>query len=178
MMERHTKKKKNSRKNTYMSANRLTTLAMFIAVAMVFSYIESFIPVNIAIPGIKLGLANIVTIVVLQKMKLSDAIIVSGIRVILSALLFGNVTVMIYSLAGAVLSIFIMWIVGKFRFFTSTGISIAGAVGHNMGQLLVAALLIKNQNILMYSPALIISGTISGLAIGIVAAFIMKSVKL
>ena len=85
------------------STKRITYTGMFVAIAMVFSYLESMIPVNIAVPGIKLGLANMVTIVVMYRLRISDAWIVSLVRVVLSSLLFGNMTVMVYSMAGAVL---------------------------------------------------------------------------
>ncbi len=91
-------------KKTHNSAGMIAQLGMFIAVAMVFSYIESFIRIDIAVPGIKIGLANIVTIVVLCKLGLADAVLVSALRIFLSSLLFGNFTVMIYSLAGAAVS--------------------------------------------------------------------------
>ncbi len=149
---------------------------MFIAVAMVFSYIESFIRIDIAVPGIKLGLANIVTIVVLCKLGLADAVLVSVLRIFLSSLLFGNFTVMIYSLAGAAVSMLFMWISVKIGFFSTTGTSILGGVGHNVGQLIVAYLVIKNQNILIYAPVLLVSGTITGVLIGLAAVFVMRAV--
>ena len=167
------KKQQSIRKN---SAGTVAQLGMFIAVAMVFSYIESFIRIDIAVPGIKLGLANIVTIVVLCKLGLADAVLVSVLRIFLSSLLFGNFTVMIYSLAGAAVSILFMWISVKTGFFSTTGTSILGGVGHNIGQLIVAYLVIKNQNILIYAPVLLISGTVTGVLIGLAAAFVIRSV--
>ena len=167
------KKQQNSRKS---SAGTVAQLGMFIAVAMVFSYIESFIRIDIAVPGIKLGLANIVTIVVLCKLGLADAVLVSVLRIFLSSLLFGNFTVMIYSLAGAAVSMLFMWISVKTGFFSTTGTSILGGVGHNIGQLIVAYLVIKNQNILIYAPILLISGTVTGVLIGLAAAFVIRAV--
>ena len=95
------------------STKRITYTGMFVAIAMVFSYLESMIPVNIAVPGIKLGLANMVTIVVMYRLRISDAWIVSLVRVVLSSLLFGNMTVMVYSMAGAVLSLLVMTLCRK-----------------------------------------------------------------
>lgn len=163
-------------KKTHNSAGMIAQLGMFIAVAMVFSYIESFIRIDIAVPGIKLGLANIVTIVVLCKLGLADAVLVSVLRIFLSSLLFGNFTVMIYSLAGAAVSMLFMWISVKIGFFSTTGTSILGGVGHNVGQLIVAYLVIKNQNILIYAPVLLVSGTITGVLIGLAAAFVIRAV--
>ena len=167
------KKQQSIRKNR---AESVAQLGMFIAVAMVFSYIESFIRIDIAVPGIKLGLANIVTIVVLCKLGLADAVLVSVLRIFLSSLLFGNFTVMIYSLAGAAVSMLFMWISVKTGFFSTTGTSILGGVGHNIGQLIVAYLVIKNQNILIYAPVLLISGTVTGVLIGLAAAFVIRAV--
>ena len=113
---------------------------------------------------------------VLHQMGLADAVIVSALRIFLSSLLFGNVTIMIYSLAGAAVSILLMWISEKIGFFSVAGTSILGGVGHNMGQLLVAYFIIKNQNVLIYAPVLILSGTITGILIGIAAAFVIRAV--
>jgi heptaprenyl diphosphate synthase len=177
--QKNSKKKSTNRKiqkKAHNSAETIAQLGMFIAVAMVFSYIESFIRIDIAVPGIKLGLANIVTIVVLCKLGLADAVLVSVLRIFLSSLLFGNFTVMIYSLAGAAVSMLFMWISVKIGFFSTTGTSILGGVGHNVGQLIVAYLVIKNQNILIYAPVLLVSGTITGVLIGLAAVFVMRAV--
>ena len=163
--QKNSKKKSTNRKiqkKAHNSAGTIAQLGMFIAVAMVFSYIESFIRIDIAVPGIKLGLA--------------DAVLVSVLRIFLSSLLFGNFTVMIYSLAGAAVSMLFMWISVKIGFFSTTGTSILGGVGHNVGQLIVAYLVIKNQNILIYAPVLLVSGTITGVLIGLAAVFVMRAV--
>ena len=144
---------KKRQKKTHNSAGMIAQLGMFIAVAMVFSYIESFIRIDIAVPGIKIGL-----------------------RIFLSSLLFGNFTIMIYSFAGAAVSMLFMWISVKLGFFSTTGTSILGGVGHNVGQLIVAYLVIKNQNILIYAPFLLVSGTIAGVLIGLAAAFVIRAV--
>ncbi len=171
-------KKQHAGKSSGISqSGHIAMLGMFIALALIFSYMETFIPVNIAVPGIKLGLANIVTIVVLVQMGLPDAIIVSLLRVCLSALLFGNLSVMVYSLAGAALSILVMKLIHMTGIFGITGVSICGGVAHNIGQLILAALIMENQNIMGYAPILLISGTITGVIVGIVAAIISKSVK-
>ena len=150
-------------------------MGMFIAIAMVFSYIESLIPLNIAVPGVKLGLANLVTIVVMVKMDTRSAWMVSLVRVLLSALLFGNMSVMIYSLAGAVLSLIVMTVCMRFRIFGITGTSILGAVSHNAGQVIMAASLMKSGNILLYIQVLCISGTIAGVCIGLAGAVLVKN---
>ena len=157
------------------SAARIAYLGMFIAAAMVLSYLESLIPVNIAVPGVKLGLANLAAIVVMYRMSAGDAWIVSLVRIFLSSLLFGNMMVMVYSLAGAVLSLIVMTICKKFDLFGVTGVSITGAVSHNAGQVMAAALLMKSGNIMLYIPVLCISGTIAGVCIGIAGAVLIKN---
>lgn len=182
--KRNSKERQSQRKKTQLAqdqmptSRRLAFLGMLVAVAMIFSYMETFIPVNLAVPGIKLGLANIVTIVVLNRFSFKDAVMVSLIRILLSNLLFGNFSMLLYSLAGAVCSILIMWIFIKIRFFSLTGISILGGVFHNLGQLLAASVFMENQSILYYMPVLLITGTITGIVVGIAASFISKSVKI
>lgn len=173
-----TKRTKNNAGGRKYSAGRITILGMMVAVAMIFSYIETFIPINLAIPGIKLGLANIVTMIVLVEMGFKDAVIVSLIRVCLSSLLFGNISVMIYSLAGAAFSIIIMKLIETTKIFGVTGISICGGVAHNMGQLILAAVIMENQTIMGYAPVLLISGTVAGIIIGLIASIISRSVML
>ena len=124
---------------------------------------------------VKLGLANLVTIVVMVKMDTRSAWMVSLVRVLLSALLFGNMSVMIYSLAGAVLSLIVMTVCMRFRIFGITGTSILGAVSHNAGQVIMAASLMKSGNILIYIPVLCISGTIAGVCIGLAGAVLVKN---
>ena len=156
-------------------AKKIAYMGMFIAAAMVFSYIESLIPVNIAVPGVKLGLANLVTIVVMFRMNARAAWMVSLVRVFLSALLFGNLSVMVYSLAGALLSLIVMTVCMKLRFFGLVGTSILGAVSHNAGQIVMAAFLMRSGNIMLYIPVLCISGTIAGVCIGLAGAVLVKN---
>lgn len=156
------------------STKRITYTGMFVAIAMVFSYLESMIPVNIVVPGVKLGLANMVTIVVMYRLRISDAWIVSLVRVVLSSLLFGNMTVMVYSMAGAVLSLLVMSICRKKDLFGLLGTSILGGVSHNAGQIVMAAFLMKSGNIMLYIPVLCISGTIAGVCIGLVGAVLVR----
>ena len=156
------------------STKRITYTGMFVAIAMVFSYLESMIPVNIAVPGIKLGLANMVTIVVMYRLRISDAWIVSLVRVVLSSLLFGNMTVMVYSMAGSMLSRLVMTLCRKKDLFGLLGTSILGGVSHNAGQIAMAALLMKSGNIMLYMPVLCISGTIAGVCIGLAGAVLVR----
>lgn len=150
---------------------------VLMALAMILSYLESLLPLSFAVPGIKLGLANMVTIVALQNLGVRATVIISAGRILLSGILFGNPAVILYSLAGAALSLLVMCIVRKIRLFTVTGISVCGAVAHNMGQLLVAAFVTENAAILYYMAVLVVSGTAAGVVIGILAGIIMKNIN-
>ncbi len=163
--------------NDTMSRGKAAALrGVLIALAMILSYIESFIPIGIAIPGVKLGLANIVTIYALERLGTRDALVISLLRVFLSAMLFGNPAMMVYGLAGAVFSILMMSLVKKLPFFGRIGISVTGAVSHNLAQCAAAALLLRNAKVFHYLPVLLISGIIAGIVIGTISAVILKSV--
>lgn len=171
------KQKEKSNSSPRGSNNRLTAMCgVFMALAMILSYLESLVPLTFAVPGVKLGLANMVTIIALQKLGVKPTVIISAGRIILSGILFGNMAVILYSLSGAALSLLVMCIVRKIRLFTVTGISVCGAVAHNMGQLLVAACVMENAAILYYMAVLVVSGTAAGVVIGILAGVIMKNV--
>ncbi|MCM1273482.1 MAG: Gx transporter family protein [Clostridium sp.] len=162
-----------------LSGNRLTAMCgVFIALALVLSYLENLLPVFSAVPGVKLGIANIVTMVALYKLGIRPAITISGGRIILAAVLFGNMSTMIYSLAGATFSILIMVILKKLKLFSLVGVSVAGAVAHNMGQLIVAAIMLENLNIMYYLPVLLVAGTVSGIAIGFITVYIIKNIRI
>ncbi len=149
---------------------------MLTALAMVLSYLESFIPVFAAVPGIKIGLANIVTVFAIVRLSIIDAAAIGVIRVVLSALLFGNPVMIIYSFAGLVLSIAVMALASKLPFFGTMGMSILGGVAHNLGQLLVAAFIVGNTSILYYLGILLVVGAVSGAVVGIMAGVLLKRV--
>lgn len=168
----------SEKKVNSISQNKITALCgVFIALAMILSYLENLIPINVAVPGVKLGLANLVTIVSLFKLGLKPTIVISIGRIVLSGVLFGNVTVIIYSLAGAFFSILVMYIVKKIKIFTVTGVSICGAVAHNFGQIIVAALILENANIMYYMLVLAVIGALAGTAIGILSGIILKNIR-
>ena len=144
---------------------------------MMLSFIESQIPALVPIPGIKIGLANIAVIFALYEFGALRAGAVSLIRVILVALLFGSITGMIYGLFGAVLSLLLMALLKKLSPLSPIGVSVAGAVAHNIGQIIAAWLLIGNEKILLYLPVLVISGTLSGIAVGIASGILIKRIK-
>lgn len=153
----------------------ITVMALFSAVAIIFSYIEAILPpIWSAIPGIKVGLANIVTVTLLYKFSIKEASIVAFIRIIIIALLFGNAMTLIYSIAGFVLSVAIMDILKRMNLFSTVGVSIAGGVFHNLGQIIVAMLLLQTKEIGYYMIVLAITGTVAGILIGIASNLMLK----
>ena len=147
------------------------------SLALIFSYVEAIIPYNPGIPGVKLGIANIVTVIALYKFGWKDAAAVSVIRIVIAGLLFNGVFGMLYALAGAAVSFIGMVLLKKTNLFSIAGVSMAGGVLHNLGQLLVAAALIEDVRIFFYFPVLLFSGIASGIAIGIAAMLILKSLR-
>ena len=145
--------------------------------ALIFSYVEAIIPYNPGIPGIKLGIANVVTVVALYKFGAKDAAAVSVIRVVLAGLLFNGLFGMLYSLAGAMLSLAGMTGLKKTGLFSVTGVSMAAGVLHNLGQLLVAAALIEDLRIFFYFPVLMFSGIAAGILVGVISALMLRALR-
>lgn len=155
-------------------AKKAAYMGMLTALAFVFSYIEFLLPINLGVPGIKLGLANLVVIVALYLMNVRAACTLSFVRILLTGLTFGNPASMIYSLAGGMLSLAIMIMAKKSDFFSVTGVSVLGGVFHNVGQIIVAILVVETKSLLFYLPVLILSGTIAGVLIGILASILIR----
>ncbi|MCM1514031.1 MAG: Gx transporter family protein [Anaeroplasma bactoclasticum] len=153
---------------------RFAILSIMIGLSLVLSYVDSLIPIVVTIPGIKLGLANIATIYVLYRLGIKEAIIVSILRVFLSALLFGTVVTLSYSLVGATLSLLTMIVLKHMGSFHAITISITGAVMHNIGQIGVAILIMSTKEIIYYLPILVITGVISGIGVGLLAILVLK----
>lgn len=149
-------------------------MGMLVALAFIFSYIESLLPVSVGIPGVKIGLANMVVIVTLYTMGVAPAFAMSLVRIVLTGFTFGNLASMIYSLAGGILSLLVMVIARKTKLFSVTGVSVMGAVFHNVGQIIVAALVVENSSLFYYLPILMISGVAFGIIIGVVSAMLIK----
>lgn len=152
---------------------RLTVLSLLIAVAMILSYIEAQIPLSVAVPGVKIGLSNIATVFALYTIGAPAAVAVSVVRVILSSLLFGNFAMMIYSLSGAALALIFMILTKRIRVFSVIGVSVTGGVMHNAGQVIAAAVMMENAGIAAYVIPLIISGTLAGVAVGVISALLV-----
>jgi heptaprenyl diphosphate synthase len=151
-------------------------LGMFVALALIASYVESLIPIYFGAPGIKLGLANLVTVVVLYQSGLKEGAIVSFLRILLAGFLFGNVFSILYSLAGGVFSLLVMYGLKKSEKFSILGVSVAGGISHNIGQMAVAVFLMENGKIAFYFPILMIAGVITGLLIGIASREVQKRI--
>lgn len=154
---------------------RLVLLAMLTAVAMILSYVESLLP-SVGIPGVKMGLANIAVIFALFRFGWKEAAALSLVRVLLVSLLFGSVGAMLYSLAGAVLSLAVMALLRRIDRFSTVGISVAGGVAHNAGQILMAMLILQTKQLLVYLPVLAVSGIAGGVLTGLAAALLIRRI--
>ena len=158
-------------------SRKIATASLLSALALIFGYIEFLIPISVAAPGIKLGIANIVIVVALYKLGVKWALPINVVRVLLSALLFGSVFSALYSLAGAILSFIVMALLQKTDKFSIAGVSMAGGVAHNLGQLIVACLVMETSEVFYYYPVLLISGLATGIGIGILATLIINKIK-
>ncbi|MBQ3013565.1 MAG: Gx transporter family protein [Clostridia bacterium] len=156
---------------------QLTTMAFVIAFAMILSFVESRIPTFVAIPGVKVGLANIAVIFTLYKLGVKEAITVSIIRVLLISMLFGSPVSLIYSISGATLSLATMILLKKLTPLTEVTISVTGGVMHNVGQIAAASFLLSTNVVVYYLPFLLVSGTIAGVVVGIASAILIKRIK-
>ncbi|MCI9074885.1 MAG: Gx transporter family protein [Dorea sp.] len=153
---------------------RAAYFGVFTALALIFSYVESLIPFHIGIPGVKLGLANLIIVIALYKMNVKAAYLLSVTRVVLSGFMFGSLFGILYSLAGGLLSLTVMAVLKKSNGFSVMGVSIAGGVSHNIGQLVVAILVVETYSVMYYLPVLLTAGLITGLLIGITANEMLK----
>ena len=161
-------------------ANKSRTTAFVgvcIALAMVLAYIEVIIPpLFVAVPGIKMGLPNIIIIFLLYRKGPVFAATVSFLRIVLVSILFGNTMMFLYSIAGGVLSLFVMILLRRLNFLSTIGVSVCGAVSHNIGQILVAMLLLETTELAYYLVVLAVTGTVSGVFIGLCGAQLIKRI--
>ena len=153
-------------------------MALTVSLAMILSFVESQIPAFVAIPGIKMGLANIAVVFALYKFGWKEAAVISLIRVFLVSLLFGNAAALMYSAAGAILSLAGMIVMKRTGLFSCTAVSVAGGVLHNAGQILMACLVLETARLTYYLPILIISGTLAGIVIGVVSAILIDRIQI
>ena len=159
-----------------MKTKKLTTLALLTAGAMILSYVESMLP-SIGIPGVKMGLANIAVIFALYRLGWKEALGISLVRVFMVSMLFGSMSALLYSLAGAALSLGVMALLKRLDRFSETGVSVAGGVAHNIGQIAVAAMVLESGAIFYYLPVLLLSGSAAGAVIGFLGGLIVKRLQ-
>lgn len=159
-------------------AKKVSLYGILVSLAFIASYIEVLIPFNFHIPGMKLGLANIAVLVALYTGGAQAGLTVSIIRIILVGLTFGNPYSAIYGLSGGVLSLVVMILLKRTDFFGMMGVSMAGGVAHNIGQLLCAMILLKLPAVFTYLSYLILVGTVTGALIGIIDEEVLKRLKI
>ena len=157
--------------------NKVAMFGVFTALALIFSYVEAMIPINFGIPGVKLGLANLIVVIVLYKGDWKDALFIAVARIVLSGFIFGNLFSILYSLAGGLLSLLVMILLKKTNAFSIAGVSIGGGAAHNVGQLLIAMFVVHTYQVGYYLPVLLIAGELTGALIGIVALEVVKRLR-
>lgn len=150
---------------------------VFTALALIFSYVETLLPIHFGIPGAKLGLANLVIVIVLYKMGGKEALLLSVTRIVLSGFLFGNLFAILYSLAGGLFSLAVMGLMKRKKSFSIIGASMAGGVTHNIGQLIVAMLVVETYQVGYYLPVLMLAGLATGTLIGVISREVLKRLK-
>ena len=164
-------------KHTQSRTKRIATLGITASLALLLSYVEFLLPpLFVAVPGIKLGLPNVAILFVLYYMGVREAIAVSLVRVLLSAMLFGNAMTLAYSLAGAALSLLVMALLKRWGVLSPVGVSVAGAVSHNVGQTIVAVLLLDTPQIAYYMIVLTLTGVVTGAFVGLLGGFILRRI--
>lgn len=167
---------KKTTQNGRNSAGYVALYGMLIALAFIFSYVESLIPIPVPIPGVKLGLANLVNVVGLYTVGTAGTICVGLVRILLVGFTFGNVSSMMYAMAGGALSLAVMILVKKWDWFGKIGVSILGGVFHNIGQLFVAAVITSTAGVFSYLPWLLVAGVVTGCVIGLLGGLIVERI--
>lgn len=152
---------------------KIAVLGLLTAIALILSYVETLIPIFAGIPGIKLGLPNLVVLILLYQYDFKTAALVSFVRILAAGFLFGNLMSILFSLAGGMLSLVLMYLLKRMGGFSIMGISAAGGCIHNIGQLAVAYFVVATKMLITYLPALLLSGLITGILIGIAAKILM-----
>lgn len=152
-------------------------LGFFLALALLLSYVESLIPFSFGIPGIKLGLPNLIVVLLLYRRGAKEALTVNFLRIILSGFLFGSLYSILYALAGAVLSFAAMLAGRRIGCFSPVGVSVLGGVFHNMGQIVVAMLVVETYYVGYYMPFLIVAGTVTGTVLGVAVVELMPYLR-
>lgn len=159
------------------NTKKIGSISLFLALALILSYLESFIPVLIPVPGIKIGLPNLVIIMVLYLYDFKTGALINVMRVLIAGFMFGNAFSIIYGLSGAILSLVVMAIMKKTKKFSIITVSAAGGIFHNIGQIIIAALVMGSYYIFTYLPVLLIGGLVTGLLIGVIARELLPRLK-
>ena len=159
-----------------MPKTKIAYFGVFTALALILSYVETFIPITFGIPGIKLGLPNLIIVVALYRLANLETLLISITRIMLAGLLFSGLFAILFGLSGGVISLFVMASLKRTDRFSVMGVSVAGGVSHNMAQLAIAMVVLETTYILYYLPLLLISGVVAGLLIGIVSNEIIKKI--
>ncbi|MBQ7740050.1 MAG: Gx transporter family protein [Eubacterium sp.] len=157
-------------------SKRVALFGLMVALAFMLSYLESLLPFNFGVPGVKLGLANLVVVVALYTMKKSEAFAIAIIRILLASVTFGNPLSLLYSLAGGLLSFCIMALT-KDKKLSVVGVSMLGGISHNIAQITVAAIVTGTSRIAYYLPVLLVAGTVTGFLLGYLSKIIIDRVK-
>ncbi len=152
-------------------------LGLFLALALICSYVESLIPFYFGIPGVKLGLTNIVVVWMLYSIGAKEACLISVLRILLAGFLFGNPFSILYSLGGGILSFLVMALIKRTGKFQVVSVSVLGGIFHNVGQLFVASVAVENLNLFYYTPVLLAAGFITGFLIGILSQEMIRRLK-
>lgn len=161
-----------------MKARTLARLSMLTGAALALGYIENFIPVAPGVPGIKLGLANTVLLYSLYMLDVKSSVLLMLLKVFMSGLLYAGVSAMLYSLAGGILSLLMMVITKRFfRNVGIVGVSVVGAVFHNVGQLLLAALVVRTAALMSYLPVLLVAAVVTGVLTGVAARVSIRALE-
>lgn len=168
---------KNNKMINHIKVRRLCFLAIFCTISIILNYIEMLFPIYLGIPGAKLGLANIISLTILLCFGFKYAVAVALLRIFIIGISFTNLYMMLYSLAGGLLSISIMALMVKTHLFSNIVVSIVGGISHNMGQLLIALIFFSTSAFIYYLPYLILLGIVSGTVVGIVAQIIYNKIN-
>ena len=160
-----------------MKTKKVALLGLSIALAMILSFVESQIPALVAIPGIKVGLPNLVMVFLLYRVGWKETVIVSIVRILLVSMLFGNVQTLTFSVAGALLSLLSMILLKKLNWFSPITVSIVGGIFHNVGQIIAACIWTETAQVALYLPVLLVSGTIAGAVIGLISGMLVKRLE-
>lgn len=166
-------------KKTRINTKKIAFIGLCATLALLLSYVEFLLPpVFVSVPGIKMGLPNVVVLFVLYTLGEKYAALVSFVRILLSSLLFGSVLTLAYSVAGAILSLAVMMILKKTDLLSTVGVSVAGGISHNIGQILVAIAVLRTPQIAYYMIVLAVTGIISGAFVGLCGAFLVKRIPM